>query len=87
MIGNLDDLKFERGYPTVETIRKPYDQLDLQRAAQACLDYFGPAAPEGKEKNWIRTVPGQGHFVWIRLYGPLEPFFEQTWRPDDIVKA
>ena len=21
-----------------------------------------------------------------RLYGPLEPFFEQTWRPDDFVK-
>ena len=23
----------------------------------------------------------------IRFYGPLEPFFEQTWKPDDIVKA
>ncbi len=49
--------------------------------------FFGPGAPKGKEKNWIRTVPGKGHFVWIRLYGPLEPFFEQTWRPDDIVKV
>jgi len=38
MIGNLDDLKFEGGYPTVETIQKLYDQLDLQRAAQAYLD-------------------------------------------------
>jgi len=21
----------------------------------------------------------------LRLYGPLEPWFKQTWRPDDIV--
>ena len=47
--------------------------------------YFGPDAPEGKEKNWIQTVPGKGWFTYIRLYGPLEPFFEQTWKPDDIV--
>ena len=47
--------------------------------------YFGPSAPAGKEKNWIQTVPGQGWFTYIRLYGPLEPFFEQTWKPDDIV--
>ena len=40
MIGNLDDLKFEGGYPTAETIQKLYDQLDLQRAAQAYLDFM-----------------------------------------------
>jgi hypothetical protein len=48
--------------------------------------YFGPEAPQGKEKNWIKTLQGQGWFTYIRLYGPLEPFFEQTWKPDDIVK-
>ncbi|QNP44647.1 DUF1214 domain-containing protein (plasmid) [Sphingomonas daechungensis] len=49
--------------------------------------YFGPAAPIGKEENWVQTVPGKGWFTYIRLYGPLEPFFDQTWRPDDIAKA
>lgn len=49
--------------------------------------YFGPDnAPEGFEKNWVKTLPGEGWFLYIRLYGPLEPFFEQTWKPDDIVK-
>ncbi len=43
MIGNLDDLKFEGGYPTAETIQKLYDQLDRQRAGQAYLDFM-PAA-------------------------------------------
>ncbi len=28
--------------------------------------YFGPAAPAGKEKNWIQTVPGKGFLVIIR---------------------
>ena len=40
MIGNLDELRYEGGYPTAETIRKLYDQLDLQRAAQAYLDFM-----------------------------------------------
>ena len=48
---------------------------------------FGPRTPKGKEKNWVQTVPGRGWFTILRLYGPLEPFFEQTWRPDDVVKA
>jgi len=46
--------------------------------------YFGPKAPAGKEENWIQTVPGKGWFVILRLYGPLESWFEQTWRPGEI---
>jgi hypothetical protein len=49
--------------------------------------FFGPEAPASKEKNWIKTVPGKGWFTYVRFYGPLEPFFEQTWKPDDIVKV
>ncbi|NLI83443.1 MAG: DUF1254 domain-containing protein [Deltaproteobacteria bacterium] len=68
------------------SISSAFDQPEVNPDNSVDI-YFGPAAPEGKEKNWIRTVPGKGHFVWIRLYGPLEAFFEQTWRPDDIVKV
>lgn len=46
--------------------------------------YFGPTTPEGHEGNWIETVPGKGWFAVLRLYGPLEPWFDQTWRPGDI---
>ncbi|NQY32725.1 MAG: DUF1254 domain-containing protein [Coraliomargarita sp.] len=46
--------------------------------------YFGPRAPEGKEENWIQTVPGKGWFTIIRLYGPLEPWFDKTWQPGEI---
>jgi hypothetical protein len=48
--------------------------------------YFGQEAPEGFEKNWVKTIPGEGWFTYIRLYGPLDAYFDQTWKPDDIVK-
>ena len=48
--------------------------------------YFGPQAPAGKEKNWIKTVPGKGWFPYLRFYSPTAAFFDKTWRPDDIVE-
>jgi hypothetical protein len=46
--------------------------------------YFGPKAPTGKENNWVQTIPGKGWFMILRLYGPLEPWFDKTWRPGEI---
>lgn len=46
--------------------------------------WFGPKAPAGKEANWIETRPGKGWFAILRLYGPLEPWFEKTWKPGDF---
>ena len=48
--------------------------------------YVGPAAPDGREANWLATVPGVGWFTVLRLYGPLEPSFERTWVPGDFEK-
>ncbi len=63
-----------------------YDEPDAN--ADGSVDvFFGPRAPKGREKNWVKTLPGKGWFPYLRLYGPLQPFFDQTWRPDDIVKA
>lgn len=46
--------------------------------------YFGPKAPKGKEANWLATVPNKGWFAVLRLYSPLEPWFDKTWRPGEI---
>lgn len=46
--------------------------------------YFGPTPPAGKEANWIQTIPGKGWFTLLRLYGPLEPWFDKTWRPGEV---
>ena len=45
---------------------------------------FGPEAPAGKEANWTQTVPGKGWFAILRLYAPLEPWFDETWQPGEI---
>lgn len=46
--------------------------------------WFGPKAPRGHETNWIQTVPGKGWFVLLRLYGPLQPWFDRTWKPGEF---
>ena len=46
--------------------------------------WFGPAAPAGMEHNWVQTIPDKGWFMILRLYGPLEPWFDKTWRPGPI---
>ena len=46
--------------------------------------HFGPKPPRGKEMNWIETVAGKSWFTILRLYGPLDPWFEKSWRPGEI---
>lgn len=46
--------------------------------------WFGPTAPTGHEANWIQTVPGKSWNTILRLYGPLQPWFDKTWRPGEI---
>ena len=46
--------------------------------------YFGPEAPKGQENNWVQTVPGKSWSVILRLYGPLEAWYDKTWRPGEI---
>jgi hypothetical protein len=49
--------------------------------------YFGPSKPSGvADKNWIQTIDGRDFMAAIRLYGTEIEFFDQTWKPDDIVK-
>jgi hypothetical protein len=46
--------------------------------------YFGPKPPAGKENNWVQTIPETGWNTILRLYGPLEPLFDKTWRLGEI---
>ncbi|MDA0842165.1 MAG: DUF1254 domain-containing protein [Planctomycetota bacterium] len=46
--------------------------------------WFGPTAPEGQEGNWVQTMPGKGYNVLLRLYGPLQEWFDKTWMPGDF---
>jgi hypothetical protein len=46
--------------------------------------YFGPEQPEGTQGRWIKTTPGQGWFVYFRIYGPDGPAFDGTWQLPDF---
>lgn len=61
---------------------------DIVKNPDGSIDvYFGPTAPQGKEANWVQTVPGQGWFAYFRFYGPTEPFFDKSWALPDIEKV
>ena len=49
--------------------------------------YFGlDSPPAGMENNHVKTNKGDGFFVYFRLYGPTEPYFEKTWPLSDLEK-
>ena len=46
--------------------------------------WFGPQATSGKENNWVKTIPGQGWNMILRLYYPMKAWFDNAWRPGDL---
>ena len=49
--------------------------------------WFAPSAPKGEEANWVQTRPGKGFNVLLRLYAPLEPWFDKSWKPGDFERV
>lgn len=49
--------------------------------------WFGPNAPAGQEGNWVQTMPGKGWNTVLRLYGPRQPWFDQSWKPGDFERV
>jgi hypothetical protein len=62
--------------------------MDLPVNADGSIDmYFGPTPPPHGEKSWVKTKPGEGFFMYFRFYGPLEPFYDKSWKVNDVVKV
>lgn len=73
-------LQTDQQFPSVSSQNK-----DLVTNADGSVDvWFGPTPPSGKQANWIQTVPGKGWNTILRMYSPLEPWFDKTWRPSEI---
>ncbi|SNS61077.1 DUF1254 domain-containing protein [Tropicimonas sediminicola] len=50
--------------------------------------WFAPELPaDVPETNWIQVVDGRDFMAVLRLYGSDIEFYDQTWRPDDVVKV
>jgi hypothetical protein len=65
----------DRGSSDADLVTNPDGSVDL---------HFGPERPAAGESNWVQTVPERHWFSYFRLYGPLEPYFERTWKLGDI---
>jgi hypothetical protein len=60
------NLEFPGGYPTKDTSRKVYDELDLQRATQLYLDMYPALSAHGMMKGWVRDL-GMGDSSQINV--------------------
>lgn len=82
-----------------ENTRRPYDNggkeirsvnldsrmKDLKYNSDGSVDlYIGAKAPDGYEKNFMKTVGHDGWFVYFRLYAPEQPFFDKTFKLSDF---
>ena len=73
-------LQTDQDFPQVSSL----DEGLITNADGSVDVFFGPTAPAGKENNWIQTLPGKGWNMLFRLYGPLEPWFDKTWKLNEI---
>jgi len=82
-----------------ESTRRPYDNggseirsvnldstmKDLTYNEDGSIDLFiGPDAPEGMERNHMKTVGDDGWFVYFRLYAPEDAFFAKSFKLGDF---
>lgn len=69
-------------YPSISSQQTPPPQTNDDGSVDI---YFSTGKPEGvAAQNWIKTLPDQGFFVYIRYYGPLNAFNDHKWIPNDV---
>jgi hypothetical protein len=62
-------------------------EKDLKKNADGSTDIiFSPTKPTDTP-NWVQTIPGKSWFTIFRLYGPLKPWFDKSWKLEDFVEV
>jgi hypothetical protein len=70
----------DQPWPSVHSNNKK-----LVRNKDGSVDaWFGPDNIEGKENNMVKTIPGRLWYLILRLYYPLQPWFDKKWIPGEI---
>ncbi|WP_299161989.1 DUF1254 domain-containing protein [uncultured Eudoraea sp.] len=73
-------LQTDQQFPTVGSLTEGFKQNE-----DGSFDvFFSPNPTAGKENNWLQTIPGKSFIVILRVYGPLKPWIEKTWRPGEV---
>ena len=61
---------------------------EMTKNADGSVDiYFGPAAPAGKDANWVPTDPARKFELMARFYAPTKALFEKAWVLPDVEKV
>lgn len=62
---------------------------DIPKNDDGSIDlWLGPKQPaDVADSAFIQTIPGRNFLVALRLYGAEDAFYDQTWKPDDLVKV
>jgi len=77
-------LQTDQLYPKVGSLAYPMPAA-TQNPDGSTTIYIGPKQPNGVSRgNWIQSDPNQGWFAILRLYSPLEPFFDKSWRISEV---
>lgn len=77
-------LKTPQKYPRAGSQSYPSPAAEETKGGETTV-WFSPEQPDGVVRgNWIQTDPEKGWVVLLRLYSPLEEFFDKSWRPTEI---
>jgi hypothetical protein len=73
-------LQTDQKFPTVGSQTEGFKQNE-----DGSFDvFFSPNPTVGFENNWLQTIPGKSFIVILRVYGPLKPWIEKTWKPGEV---
>ncbi|MDC0948926.1 DUF1254 domain-containing protein [Gammaproteobacteria bacterium] len=75
-------LQTDNPYPGATSI----DKTTVQNGDGSYDVYIGPEKPMG-DVNWIQTDPSKGWNLLWRIYGPLQAWYDKTWRPSEIERV
>lgn len=71
-------------YPRAGSQEYPTPAAETE-ADGSTVVYFSPTQPADVGRgNWVQTDPERGWFVVLRLYSPLQPFFDKSWRAGEV---
>jgi hypothetical protein len=74
-------LQTDQQFPSFSSETSP------KKNADGSVDvYFSPTRP-ADAANWVQTIPGKSWFTIFRLYGPLQPWFDRSWKLNDFERV
>ena len=58
--------------------------MDRPTAEAGYIEIRDAATQDVSSTNWAQTTPGKGWNSLLRLYAPLQPWFDKSWKPGDF---